>query len=1260
MNSIKPPSGRVTLLFTDIEDSSRMTNALGEVYRESLLREHNHRIRAASAAHNGYIVKTIGDSFMLGFQDAQDAIRCASAIQEAMSKPALTATDSEGKTWTIKVRIGVHQALELLEPRSSPECPADYMGSDVNFAARVESLGAGGQILVSDPTHQAAKFGTPDQWRAWPHRRIKSFEQPETVWEFLWDGQSRGEPGSRFLPVWFKGEQNRYIPRPELESAVLAHFGKLRPDGSVPRLVTLHAYGGMGKTRLAVACAIQTAGAFKDGVYFVRLDDKPPTVPAVAEAIGASLGLAPETALPAKVLAALSDKDLLLLLDNYESVDSEDVQTFLIELLKGTLAVRLLVTGREAVKLSDVEQEVSLDEGMTEAEAEALFLARARLKHQQGPQWQPDQAEESAIRRVVRMSERIPVAIELAAAWVSHSTVKEIADGIEATPLGSESKEPPRSGRIDQALRHRSLTRSLNYSYERLEPEARDGLVRLGLFAGSFDPDSVAAASGVRKAKDLLFRLQDASLLHRIESNGRSRFTMLRPTRAYAAEKFDALPEAASLRQQFVRYYRDTATQKRRLTGPSKEPSAKVAALDWFEEEWQNLLAAAKLASEMKDGKTVADISAAVADFWGIRGHWSEVEELYNLALQASRDFKDRRAEGLALQNLGTVYMSQKRWAEAQQAFQESLAAHREFKNRFNEGQILACLGSIYDWQARWAEAVQAYQQSIGIYREFKDRYSEGQALNNLGNVYQGQGHWAEAEKAYQQSLGIMQEFKDRHGEGKVRHSLGSVYFSQGQWAKADQAYQQSLAIIREFKDRHTEGLTLQNLGNVYQMQTQRGKAEEAYRQSLGIYREFKDRHGEGLILNNLGIIYKDQRRWAEAEQAFLQCLAIQREFKDRHGEARPLENLGMVYRAQGRRAEAEHAFQQSLAIKREFKDRHGEGDIFNDLGNLYKDLGRWREAEGAFEQSLAIDREFKDHRGEGITLSNLGSAYKAEGQCAKAEEAFQQALAICRELKDRHGEGSALNHLGEVYKEQRRWAEAEQAHQHSLAIYREFKDRDGEGLALGDLGGLHYEQGHRAEAEKFYLQALAFFREVNDRLSEGKALGNLGIVYQDQGRWAEAEKAYEQDLAICREFNDRSGEGKVLNNLGNVYHDQRRWAEAEKAYQQSLAIYRALNDRRREGRTLNNLGNDYLLQGRWAEAEEAYQQCLPIYREFKDRHGEGCCLYNLTLVKITQKDIHAALGFVREALTALETTEDKPQIEKARDTLKWLEALPS
>lgn len=1216
MNPANPPLGRITLIFTDIEESSRMTNALGEVYREKLLPEHNRRVREVVAARNGYVVKTIGDSFMLAFEQPAAAVACAAALQEAVGKPALTATDDAGKVWTVNIRVGVHRSGEPLQPRSSPECAADYFGSDVNFAARVESLGAGGQILVSDSTYDAANYGASEQWKAWPNRRIKSFDQPETVWEFLWDGQSRGEPGARFLPDWFKGEQNRYIPRPELESAVLAHFGKLRPDGSVPRIVTLHAYGGMGKTRLAVACAVQTVGAFKDGVFFVRLDDRPPTTAAVAEALGAALGLAREAALPDKVIATLRDKDLLLLLDNYESVDSEEVQTFLIELLRSTSGIRLLVTGREAVKLSDVEQEVSLDGGMTGAEADGLFLARARLKLPQGQQWQPDEGQQADIRRIVRLSERIPVAIELAAAWVSHSTVKEIADGIEATPLGSESKEPPRSARLDQALRHRSLTRSLNYSYERLEPEAQAGFARLGLFAGSFAFDSVAGACGLPQAKELLFRLQDASLIHRVESDGRSRFTMLRPTRAYAAEKLDALPEASSLRQQYIRYFREAAAQRESLTGLTAETSAKVDALDWFEEEWPNILVAAKRALELHDCTAVLSISRTLFEFRQVRRHWAEIEELYRIALAASKESGDRSGEGVTLHNLGGVLTSQNRLGEAEAAYHQSLAICRELGDRRGEGTTLNNLAAVYRAQGRWAEAERVCQQSLGIYREFQDRHGEGNALHNLGNVYQAQSRWAEAETAYQKSLAILREFKEVHGEGVILNNLGSVYLSQGRLAEAEKAYQQSLDVSRQFKSRHGEGAALHSLGGVYLSQGRWMEAETAHRQSLAITREFKDRYGEGQTLNGLGLVYQHQGRWTEAEKAYQQSLAIKREFHDRLSEGHTLNNLGNVYRSQGRGGEAEQVFQRSLAIKREFKDRHGEGQTLTNLGGAYYMQGRWVEAEGVYQQSLAILRDFADGNGEAQALTGLGNAYQALGRWAEALQAHQRSLSILREFKDRVGTAGPLNNIGMVYYAQREWAQAEQAYAEGLAIYREFKDRNNEGLALG----------------------------------------NLGLVYHAQSRWVEAAHAFRQAIEIKREFKHRQSEGLMLNSLGLVYKAQSQWVEAAQVFQQALEIKRECKDRLGEGQVANSLGKVYRAQGRWADAAQAFQQSLAVARELKDPGSEVSVLYDLAMLKGSQGDRAGMVGFIRQALPVLEMMGDQSRLQSARDILKRLE----
>jgi class 3 adenylate cyclase/predicted ATPase len=599
------PSGRVTLLFTDIEDSSRMTKALGDLaYRRDLRDPHCQRIRAAVADYGGTAVKTIGDSFMLAFPSTDLGLACAAAIQKRLTEHPLTAADGTGKAWEVRVRIGVHTAERELQPHAEGD-RWDYTGTDVNFAARVESLGAGGQILVSDSAYRAGASELY-QWQEWPNRRIKSFDLPETVWELLWDGRSRGEPGSRWLPKWFLGEGNRYIARPAVESQVLGLFGK-QPDGRMPRLITIHGFGGMGKTRLAVACALQAVGLF-DSVFFVRLDNLPlATKESVAEAIGEALEWRGQAALPDNLFQALRERNALLVLDNYESVDSEDVQQFVGRLITKTRELRLLVTGRESVKL-DAEHVVDLDDPrneMTAAEARALFIERAR--QQRGQEWTPDKREKIAIRRVIKLTAHIPLALELAAAWAKLRSLEEIAAGISATPLGEATTSPPRHDRADSSDRHRSLTRCLDWSFKLLKRPEQNAFARFGIFADSFTAETAAKVCDLAKAQAILYRLQQASLVRRLELEGNSRYTMIHFTRSYAAEKLAELPGADSIRRRFVVHYLRMVSE---TSGLNSTEIAQIGNSELFFSDWNNAFAAAHIAGRLEDWDPVGYVSA--------------------------------------------------------------------------------------------------------------------------------------------------------------------------------------------------------------------------------------------------------------------------------------------------------------------------------------------------------------------------------------------------------------------------------------------------------------------------------------------------------------------------------------------------------------------------------------------------------------------------------------------------------------------------
>jgi class 3 adenylate cyclase len=149
------PDGTVTILFSDIEDSTVLTERLGDQAWQELLRRHNALIRTQLRAHDGYEVKTLGDGFMLAFRSARKGLDCAIAIQRAFGEQ--NAADGE----PIRVRIGLHAGEAIKDG-------ADFYGKNVILASRVAGQAQGGEILVSSLLRQlvesstdAAIFGAP-------------------------------------------------------------------------------------------------------------------------------------------------------------------------------------------------------------------------------------------------------------------------------------------------------------------------------------------------------------------------------------------------------------------------------------------------------------------------------------------------------------------------------------------------------------------------------------------------------------------------------------------------------------------------------------------------------------------------------------------------------------------------------------------------------------------------------------------------------------------------------------------------------------------------------------------------------------------------------------------------------------------------------------------------------------------------------------------------------------------------------------------
>src|SRR5258706_1310035 len=179
------------MLFTDIVGSTGLRDALvlklgntrgNDDYRDQILDPHNKRIRAILETHDGFEVKTIGDSFMAAFAQPEKAVTCAAAIQRSLSDDPIPAGENGPP---LAVRIGIHTGQAVLLDLGGGKC--DYDGHAVNIAARVESLlEGGGRILCSEQTESQSRHAPRVRLHNHGEYTRKGLSERLVIFEVLW------------------------------------------------------------------------------------------------------------------------------------------------------------------------------------------------------------------------------------------------------------------------------------------------------------------------------------------------------------------------------------------------------------------------------------------------------------------------------------------------------------------------------------------------------------------------------------------------------------------------------------------------------------------------------------------------------------------------------------------------------------------------------------------------------------------------------------------------------------------------------------------------------------------------------------------------------------------------------------------------------------------------------------------------------------------------------------------------------------------
>jgi predicted ATPase/class 3 adenylate cyclase len=572
------PTGTVTFLFSDIEGSTRLAQALGADW-PPLLERHREIARAAWAANSGTEVGTEGDSFFVVFERPPDAVAAAVAAQRGLAAERWP-QDAE-----ILVRMGLHTGEGLISGGS-------YVGLDVHRAARIAGAGHGGQVLISASTTALVDGALPEgvSLKEMGEHRLKDLSRPERLWGLVIEGLA-----SDFPPLGTLNAVPNNLPT-QLTSFLgrereIAEARQLLIDG---RLLTLTGPGGTGKTRLSLQIAADATDRFPDGIYFVPLGTigQPDLV---LPTIGQALGLVDPGVEPLERLAEhIGDRCFLLVLDNFEQVS--EAAPGIAELLIRAPRISALVTSRSPLRvygereypvpplgvpdpghLPDLEQ-------FSAFESVALFVERAMAVR---PDFAISSANAPAVAEICVRLDGLPLAIELAAARVRVLSPQAIMDrlGDRLALLSSGSRDLPE--------RQQTLRGAIAWSHDLLDEDDRRVFARMAVFAGGATLDAIGAVvfdPGERAdALDATASLVDKSLVRQeTQPDGEPRFRMLETIREYALEQLDSRGEAEQQRERHAAWVLAFAEQHAQAVFGDDQG----AALDAFEREHDNIRAA--------------------------------------------------------------------------------------------------------------------------------------------------------------------------------------------------------------------------------------------------------------------------------------------------------------------------------------------------------------------------------------------------------------------------------------------------------------------------------------------------------------------------------------------------------------------------------------------------------------------------------------------------------------------------------------------
>jgi predicted ATPase/class 3 adenylate cyclase len=760
------PEGTLTFMLTDLVGSTRAWESAPAAMREAMA-GHDRIVDRCLTHHHGTEVPSgrAGDSILAVFPTAADAAACARALQR----------DFAAERWAPEVRLEIRVALHSGEAELRQ---GQYHGQVLNRCARLLATCHGGQVLLTGATEQLLVDELPPsaELRDLGLHHLKDLTRPEHVFELV-DTDHRRE----FPPI---RSQRPATNLPTQLTAFIGRDGELRQLRELHgrgRSLTLTGPGGSGKTRLALELASELVPEHADGVWFIELGpvSGPHLVP---QAVADTLHLKEQASrrLAETLADHLRERSSLLVLDNCEHV-VDTVAELTVELLKECDGLKILATSREPLKVpGEVTWRVP---PLGRDEAVRLFAARA-MAHD--AQFRVSDENIDVIIRICECVDRIPLAIELAAARVPVMPLAEILRRLEKS-FGLLT-----AGSRTTVSRQQTLRATLDWSYDLLSDPEKILFRRLSIFAGRFTLDAAEAVCGDDRMRadtvlDLLARLVDKSMVW-LDA---SRYRCLETIRSYGRQRLEEEGELDVIQARLGEYLIGVAE--------SRQPGQLARWLDRLEAAYDDV--GATLAwSQQTDPELGMRLAIALDVFWQLRGHASEPRQFAEAILAQTAPAFGRRPAALYL--AGAFAYLQGDFAAARRRIDEAVA----------ESRIAG------DWPTLLP------------------------ALERSGLMAAAAGDLAASEAALDAGLALARERGDQATEASLLHQLGLRASQKPDLPAARSLLEKSVELRRKLERSDEASMSLTFLAAVALLQADPKASRHSIIESLEIGRALRDR----------------------------------------------------------------------------------------------------------------------------------------------------------------------------------------------------------------------------------------------------------------------------------------------------------------------------------------------------------------------------------------------------------------------------------